>query len=122
MCLVPTLSPNFSFGPYTFFFLALVSTLYKTFGFSPYVKYLLKKKTKTNVVPRGTLKDKIIKFLIIIYSLFFNLKISLVPTLLAFFYISPCTLVLVLEFFIFYFKKTFNEIIMSYYCFVHYFY
>ena len=58
MCLTPALLLNFGFGPCTFFRLTLVPTLYKTFGISPFVKYLLKKKTKTNGVPRGTLKDK----------------------------------------------------------------
>jgi len=36
----------------------LIPALYKTFGFSHSVKYLLKKKIKTNGVTRGTLKDK----------------------------------------------------------------
>jgi len=51
VCLVPALSPNFGFGPRTFFCLVLVHALCKTFGFSPSIKYLLKK--KTNGVPRG---------------------------------------------------------------------
>jgi len=53
VCLIPALSAKFGFGPCTFFCLALVLALYKTLGFSPSVKYLLKKKTKTNGVPRG---------------------------------------------------------------------
>jgi len=53
VCLVPALSSNFAFGPYTFFCLALVPALYKpalykTFDFGPSVKYLLKK-TKLTV-------------------------------------------------------------------------
>jgi len=126
VCLNITLSPNFGFGPCTIFCLVLVPALYKTFGFSPSVKYLLKK-TKTNGLLCGPIMachvaHQKTKILIIILFIIFNLKISLVPALSTFFYISPCTLLLVPEFFIFYFKKTFNEIIMFYYCFIHYFY
>jgi len=88
----------------------LIPALYKTFGISLSVKYLLKKKTKTNGVPRGTLKDK--------KNQLFNLKVSLVFALSTFFDISLCTLVLVSDFILF-LKK---NIIMFYYCFVQYFY
>ena len=103
MCLVPALLLNFGFSPCTFFCLALVPALYKTFGFSPSVKYLLKK-TKLTVDQswHATWHTKRQKNQIFNY---YFIPLVLVPALLVFSDISPCTLVLIPEFFIFYFKK-----------------
>ena len=53
MSLVPALSSDFGIGPYTFFCLELVPALCKNIGIGPSVNFLLKKKHKTNGVPRG---------------------------------------------------------------------
>jgi hypothetical protein len=51
--LVHALSSDFDIGPCTFFCLALVHALYKNIGIGQSVNFLLKKKHKTNRVPRG---------------------------------------------------------------------
>ena len=53
MSLVPALWSYFSICPCTSFCLAIVPALCKKFAIGPSVKFVFKKKGKTNSVPRG---------------------------------------------------------------------